>query len=100
VEVEIKLRAIQCLCLCCYTCDDDPKFLLEKDYEIVEVIGQGLLGVVHKCIHRTTREQFSCKKMPITKNEYNEISMLESHLLGRHPGILTMEAYYYPEIDR
>jgi hypothetical protein len=70
------LHAIQFMCLCCDTCDDDLKFLV------------GTLGVMHKCIYR--------KNMSITKNAYNEITMLERNLVGGYLGILRIKAYYCP----
>jgi serine/threonine protein kinase len=74
---------------------DAPEPLVEKNYEIGEVIGQGRLGMVHICTDNTTGEQFACKKMPMTKNAYDEMLLLETRLSGKHPGILKVRACYW-----
>lgn len=99
------LRAIQFLCRFCRARNEEDSeetdasiLVVEKNYEIGEVIGQGRLGVVHKCIRRSTGEQLACKKMPITSYAYNEMLLLQNHLSGKHPGILEVRACYWAQL--
>jgi hypothetical protein len=75
-DVETMLRAIKSLARCWSRQDDDEDGHVEKHYEFGEVIGQGRSRVVYKCIERTTREQYACKKMPAMANAACEMNLL------------------------
>ena len=68
---------------------------VERDYEILEPLGRGGMGVVHRARHRRTGDLVALKMVPVDEPELRESLRTEIHALMRirHPQVVRIRGH-------